>query len=513
MIFKQTSPSTLRIEEPGNFLDLLKQHLEYNNRSVDFEIRKFKKNSSWWMAKLGEDGFKDRLSVFQAERTKSLLFQDDLGYWTYSGLKSFLLDKFPGTVFVNEVHYPSEQLLAWKNKPKHSPRDYQLLAKQKLLEAKHGAVEIGTGLGKTTCACLLIKELGLQTLIMVPSKSIARQFYNEFTNLFGKQNVGLYGDGRKDVGKFITIGIAASLTLIEEGSEAWKHLSSCSVFISDESHLTAAQTLAKVCFGLAKNAPYRFFFSGTQIRGDGLELLLEAITSDIVFKMTVQEGVDAGYLSMPIFRMIKTTSSDCYSSDDAQRMSQHHLFYNNRVNEIAGMIANRSIEDLRRPVVILIEEVEQFSHLLPHLKHAVKFAHGGLTKSNSHLVPKEYHKSDPESFVNDFNQGKFPILIGTSCIGTGTDIQGVGTIIYLQGGKSEVQVKQAIGRGTRGGTKGFVTNPLNGEKKVDFFYYDFDVRLPGDGSSKWGSITHRHAMERAAFYQEVYPTYSEIDIG
>src|SRR5579872_6186503 len=94
---------------------------------------------------------------------------------------------------------------------------------------------------------------------------------------FGQANVGLYGDGRKDVGKLLTVGIDDSLTRIEPGSSAWEFFRNTKVFAADESHLCPAASLMKVCTGLAALAPYRFFFSGTQMRTDGLDLVLEGI--------------------------------------------------------------------------------------------------------------------------------------------------------------------------------------------------------------------------------------------
>ncbi len=89
------------------------------------------------------------------------------------------------------------------------------------------------------------------------------------------------------------------------------------------------------------------------------------------------------------------------------------------------------------------------------------------------------------------NEGKLKLLVGTSCITTGTDIKAVKAIIYLQGGKSEIQVKQCIGRGTR-----------KPEGKLDCYFIDFDVSNI--------DVTHRHAEGRKKIYQDVYPDFEEL---
>jgi len=341
-----------------------------------------------------------------------------------------------------------------------------------------------TGLGKSAIIRNLAKHYGLRTVVMTPSVSIAQQMHKDFQYHFGRKNVGAYFDGTKEYKKLFVIAVAASLARVAADSEAYKYLSQAKVFLADESHLCPAKTLAIVCFGLLRSAPYRFFFSGTQIRGDGADMLLEGITNKIVYTMTVRQGVDQGYLSRPIFHMVQT-NSDSSATGDSNELTRQHLYYNNRVNRIAADIANKSVSLLGHPTLILVEEVEQIKHLMPYLNHATKFAHGGLTAENRKNVPVIYHKSDPKELIAEFNAGKLPILVGTSCIAIGTDIQAVRCMIYLRGGKSEVEVKQSVGR---------VTRLFEGKTECNVF--DFNVtNIPK---------LKKHALARVDIYNDIY---------
>lgn len=486
------SPSIIRLHGYEAKRKELASILTYRNKAVDFELSKFKK-SAWFLEKYGQEAYDEKLAELKAEQYKCLLFEDDNGMYTYSGLAERISNHFNDRV-ENSVVYPPAKLMPWANKPTKQDRDYQSQAHTLLTEEKHAAVEIGTGLGKSFIILKLVKFHGLKTVIMAPSTNIARQLYEELKHAFGSRYVGLVGDGKKEFKKQFVVGIAASLAKCEKGSDTWQHLSQAQVFIADESHMCPASTLANVCFGLVANAPYRYFFSGTQVRNDGATLLLEAITGKIVFRMTVKEGVDQGYLARPIFRMIKVGSLSNYYDPDSNKMTRKHLFYNARVNHIAADIANKSVDLLKHPVLILVDEVEQLSHLLPHLRFEVGFAHGGLTKDNMGKVPEAYHKSDPEQLVKDFNDGKLPILIGTSCIATGTDIRPVKTMIYLRGGTSEIEVKQGVGRCTR-----------RPEGKTFCNVIDFDVEDV--------DVCHRHAEARKALYNEIYGPVEEITYG
>lgn len=483
-----TSPTTLELNDVD--AKTLEPHLVFIDKKMDFEIQKFKQNP-WFLRKYGEEAYIEKLKELQAQRKKSLLFQNEDGsIWTYTGLAKYLSQKFDAPI-ENFVQYPEPEVIPWAKTLDKAPRPYQKQIVERLIQAKHGAVEVGTGLGKSLCLLLLAKHYGLKTVVMTPSVSIAEQIHAEFEKYLGKKYVGAFFGGKKDFKKRFVVAVAASLTKIEEGTEIWQELSSAKVFLADESHLCPASTLAKVCFGLLKDAPYRFFFSGTQMRNDGLGLLLQAITGEIVFTMTVEEGVRQKYLAKPMFRMVSVESESGFNSKDANEMTRKHLYYNDNVNRIAGDITNKTVNLLSRPVLILIEEMEQFSKILPYIKHQVAFAHGGVTKENASKIPAQYHKSDPNALVEAFNRGEFPVLVGTSCVSTGTDIRNCGTIIYLQGGKSEIQVKQAVGRGTR----------LTDTKK-DCFFVDFDVvNVP---------VVHRHAQVRKKIYGDIYPDFQKM---
>lgn len=501
MLITET-PTRLRLVGYEDRRDALEKLLTFRRSSAVFAYEKFKKNK-WAARTMQPEDYRARLEELKEAQQTCLLYEDEDGLWTFTGLKELIANRFMDRESKNLVTYPEPKIIAWDKVPEHTMRPYQREALDKLLEVKHGAVEMGTGVGKSFIILNGVKELALQTVVMAPSVSIASQLYEEFKEAFGKKHVGMVGDGKKDFKKRFVIGIAASLAKIEEGSEMWNHLAKADVFIADESHLTPAEQFEKVCNGLLKNAPYRWFFSGTQLRNDGADLLLKAITGPIVFTMTVREGVDQGYLAKPVFKMIRVTTTDRYISDDAQRMTRKHFLYNKKVNQIAAQMANMAVEYLGHQVVILVDEMEQLTHLLPYLNHEFRFAHGGVTKDNADKIPKEYHESDPKALVKQFNKGEFPILIGTSCINTGTDIQTVETIINLQGGKSPIKFAQSVGRGTRK-TK---LKP----SKTECFFIDFDVRnaLIDD---EYRDVVHRHAMERVAIYNSIYGPVDFMDM-
>lgn len=477
-------------------LDQLRVGLTYTDQKVEYKIQKLKK-ASWIPAEEKQS----ELARLQPLRKVCLLRDGGDHWWTYAGLSPYVSSKLGQTV-ENKVTYPASKLLPWSEIPKFSPYEYQRKAVEALIAGKHCAVQMATGLGKTFIIANVLKSLGLRAVVMTPATQISEQIYDDFVKWFGLKNVGCYFDGKKKLGKLITIANAQSLTRVEEGTSAWEFFQKAEVFCADESHRCPASTLEQVCHGLMAKAPYRFFFSATQTREDGCEILLDAITGPVVYEMTAREGVDGKYLAKPIFHVFDVPSNGDYQSRDVDRMTRHHLLYHPRVAAEVGKLVNTA-HKAGMPCLVLIDEVEQFTKLLPYLRIKPAFAHGTLNEDNRPKVPVEYHDSDPGKLVREFNDGKLPLLVGTSCISTGTDVKAVKFLIYWQGGKSEIQVKQAVGRGTRI-APGKTTCNI-----VDFRPLPPD--MDPDSEKSWAPT--RHADVRISIYNEIYGPVSRIKLA
>jgi len=480
------TPTKLYIDDATpSELKSLQEELTYTDTSVAFELKKFQ-HATWYANKFGPEAYASRLAELQASQKVCLLSRDGSGrHYVNSGLLEALKSKYGCTV-TNKVVYPEPKNIPWAVVPDRTPYPYQIEARDRLLEAKHARVELATGTGKSFCALLLVKALGLKTVIMTPSESISEQLYDDFVLHFGKKYVGKFYKGKKEAGKLFVVGTGQSLTRVEVGTKEWEDLSKCEVFITDESHTIAAQTFCHVALGVMANAPYRFNFSATQIRGDGSGKLLDSLTGHTVLELTVRQGVDGGYLAKPVFFMVPVQSHVDFESADPNEMTRKHFFYSPEVLKRAAAIANQSVAVSGHSVLILIDEVAQFTELLPHLQHEVRFAHGPLADNKS-KVPEKYHDCDNKALVKAFNASEFPILIGTSCISTGTDFKSVKTMIYLRGGKSEVEVRQGVGRTTR------IFKPLN---KTSCNIIDFDVTNI--------RTVHAHALARKRIFEDIY---------
>jgi superfamily II DNA or RNA helicase len=412
----------------------VKRFLTFMDRSVNYQIYKIKNNFRW--ASGDPEGHADRIKQLKEQSVKTLIFKDDFGEYTYSGLVSDLKQRFKWEL-KNEIYYPEPKLIPWDKQPEFELRPYQKEAVEALKAVKHGAVELPTGSGKSACITDLIKNYGLKTLLMTPSRSITEQLYHDLCLRFGKKRVGKFSGTKKEVNKLIVVATGQSLTRLNKESKEYQELSNTEVFIADESHSVPAETFEAVCMGVAAKAPYRFFFSATQLRTDGSEMILKGITGPVVYRKTFKELVSEGYLANPKFRIFRVDSNGNTNRQDVNQETRKQLFENPNVAKLAADIADKSVQGANRKTLIIIDELVQYDLLNNYLKTKHEFICGATPQAKRAEI------------IKDFNEGSLMLLIGTSAISTGVDLKPTSSLIYLQGGMSEIQVKQAIGRGTR----------------------------------------------------------------
>jgi superfamily II DNA or RNA helicase len=306
-----------------------------------------------------------------------------------------------------------------------------------------------------------------------------------FQHYLGPSAIGMVGDGKKKFGKNFMICISDSLTNLEPGTKEYEEISQAQVLLADESHTIPAETLESVCHGVLRDIPYRFFLSGTQTRGDGTEKLLKAIIGKTVYKLSTEDAIKGGYICDHSFKILPVeTSNPTFYSQDALEMKRVHFLNNINIAAFTAKLANAVAESRNESTLVLIDELSQILMLAPFLKVPYALATSaddkltivsvilGVDKTKIKKAMKnkpdileklinsmsdeqkrmydQIKNSDPMDAVEKFNRGEVKVLIGTSCISTGTNIYPTHHTINWQGGTSEIRTKQgAVGRSVR----------------------------------------------------------------
>lgn len=468
-----------RLEGLDDRLEEAADHLRYTDQRAAYAVKRFL-GSDANRRNLSSEDYSAQLAELKGRVKRSLLQREGRDLLVPIGAAAALAVAL-GVPFDAEIARPDPRPIPWHDRPTKALRPYQAAAVDALLAAGHGAVELAPGTGKTLIALHVVKELGLPAVVCSPFGAIVQQTHAEFLAALGPRWVGLYDGSTKDVKRAITVATTQSIHRAR-GAAADFFRSKIVVF-GDEAHTIAADTLQETFLGLLAGAPYRFFGSGSLLRTDGLQPLLDGITGPVVSTMDALQAQAEGWLAPTAVRILEVEHGRPPSSGDPGRATQEVLYASKRVNQVVGALIDRMVA-AGRPVLVMVDELPQFAALRKYVKAEMRFAHASTDAERLQVVPEEHRDVDVLALVRGFNAGEFPVLVGTAAVGTGVDIRATGAGFYLRGNKSEIDVRQAAGRFMR----------LHPGKR-DALVFDVD---PLDGG-----VVHRHTKEREKIWKRI----------
>ena len=184
-------------------------------------------------------------------------------------------------------------------------RDYQEGIVQSCMNKTIGIVEAMTGSGKTICFVALTVKRREPTLILVNTIELANQTIDsflKFTNL-KREDIGFIGDGKFEL-QPVTVGLHQTMAKLPTKTFAVIDERIGQV-IADECHIVAATSYFRTMTNLS--AKYKFGFSATPKRDDGLTQVLHFASGPLIHK--VPKDKLTGILITPVLRRIKTNYS------------------------------------------------------------------------------------------------------------------------------------------------------------------------------------------------------------
>lgn len=447
----------LEIVDPtDDMVEFAKKNLSYTDKAKQYQLKRMAKNP--WMRN------SPAYAALQ-QQVKGQVFNYSGNTLTMpSGFFDLFIKNFSNENYTDLRRETGRKIaLPWVTTP-HQLRPYQSEVVDLLLDPTkyRGIVNFATGLGKTLTAIHFIKRYKRNALIVCPSDSVAKQFYTQCEDAFGKNMVGFYGAGKKKIND-ITIGIAASIT---RNTDEFKK-ANFGVVIFDEIHHIAADTffnIAEAVAGVGKIIG----LTATDYRSDGKDIMITAGCGPVIACRDVKWGIENGYLAEPYFliREVETGGRD-FKDNKIKNYKEHVL--NNLI--LKDIIKNDALNMMNagRSVLILVDEVEHGRELSQQLN--IPFATGNDSKSND--------------YVDNLNKGKIRGLVGTDGrIGEGTDTQNVDVLILANFVASKGPVIQAVGRSLR-----------KTATKIKCIILDY-IPLGSD------QLT-RHAYGRVSYYREI----------
>lgn len=381
------------------------------------------------------EGLTKTLNDYAAHVKKPILIHNNLDKWLH----------YDDTV----LHVPN-QLIG------KTLREYQVEAIEEFLKHKIGVLELCTGAGKTLCAAEIIRRVQRKTLFIVDKIELLRQTKKVFEEALGME-IGIIG-GDEVVLEHVTVATIQSL--VSKKIELCEYLKTIRVVVFDECHHAPASSYRMISQYLP-NTEYRLGLSGTAFRGDGNDMMIEAVTGPVVHRITSKQLIAEGWLQKPQVIFIN------YNMSGAEQTRMNVASHSGLINETPNYnnmykpfisenpIRNTTIINLchqhqGKKILILTRLVEHGQELAELLQC-------------SHLYG-ETSKDERRRMFERFVSGECPTLVSTiSIFGEGVDIPSLDVIINASANKGDIKTIQVLGR---------VIRKLEG--KTEAYYYDFN---------------------------------------
>lgn len=396
------------------------------------------------------------------------------------------------------------------------PYDYQIDACKRIIKMGRSVSEIATSGGKTLimfCVFAYMKSRGLskRSLIIVPSVSLVEQTYEKFIMYSENRtkinfSVQLLGGGNDKFDKKSDIIIATYQTLRDMPEEFFEGIDSV---CCDEAHGTKNISTLK-SLKKCTDANFRYGLSGTtQVHSSdadsytimgALGPLINKLNADFLFSQKVATPVKIkmlylDYLDEDIKQQLSELKKNKMDIDPTKLLTlEKKLIISNpkRFEYIIELIKAQT-----KNTLVLFNNVQDkygnkiYNKLKEELPNDVDifYTDGGTDKKQKEYYRKMMDKTDKQRiFVASF---------GTTS--TGIDISNIHAIIFVESFKSEVIIRQSIGRGIRKG--------LNKEKIVVFdIVDDFCYK-------KYKNYTYKHSEERIKIYEGENFPYKKFSIS
>jgi superfamily II DNA or RNA helicase len=344
---------------------------------------------------------------------------------------------------------------------KLKPRDYQIESAWKIIRFKLSVSEVATSSGKTLIAFIVLSYLKIvhnikKFLMVVPNTNLVIQGTEDFEE-YGLEELEncelqqIHGQNKKKISSGLMIGTFQSLAKLDpefyEGVEA--------VFV-DECHQSSAQSIKKV-ISLCKDSVWRFGLSGTLAnKGSAEYLTIQQFLGPLVMEISPKFLFDNKYAT-PV--SIKIVKMDWLNSEIKEKLST--------LKETKNEIEGNEIFNIEKKLVINSDKRLEFvlNFILKTSRNSLvlfqsvgegygKRLYEGIREKTSsketYYIDGDTEPDKRDIFIKRMEEGTNKIMVASfGTLSTGISIRNVHNIFLTESYKSEVLIKQTLGRGMR----------------------------------------------------------------
>ena len=382
--------------------------------------------------------------------------------------------------------------------PNKMPRDYQIETAWKLIKYRYSISEVATSSGKTLISFMVfayLRQKGLirKFLMIVPSTNLVFQGSEDFED-YGLHKLGskiqqIGGGSKLREGCDVIIGTFQSL--VKQDPEFFEEADL--VFV-DEAHHTNSMSIKKIVAN-CMHSRWRFGLTGTLTkRGTADYLTIQQFLGPLVVEISPSFLFDNNYAT-PV--SIKIVVMYWLEKEYKDKLANLKLNNNNlEGNEVYNLERKLVVESKKR-LNYVVDFISKTSKNSLVLFQSVKDEYGKqiwnlLREKNSEkevfYVDGDTSEGLREEYKSRMASGNNKILIATyGTFSTGISINNLHNIFLVESYKSEVLIKQSLGRGMR---------QMEGKEKVNIIDFVDDFSSP-----KYQNYLLKHSEARIQIYK------------
>ncbi len=304
-----------------------------------------------------------------------------------------------------------------------------------MLTSQRGYIEAPTGTGKTIMGLGALSGIGKTNphLWLCHTKDLMLQT-GKVAERFGF-DVGYVGDGKTQLEQDLTIATRQSFIKVTEPRKF------TSVIIDETHHLTTFNGEYARILDRLYETPIRLGLTATPPPdGTKQSFVLEGYLGPLIERKTMDEWIDTGLLSTARVRVLKSPIN--HGLKDRRKYAD--VYREGVVENIPknSMIARKAKEHIQKgdSVLIMVTQIthgELLERLLKSIDVPCKFIYS-ITEGNAR-----------EEVKQALNLKHLKCVISSTIWREGVNIPELNIIINAGGGKTEIPVLQAVGRGLR----------------------------------------------------------------
>jgi len=378
------------------------------------------------------------------------------------------------------------------------PRDYQVEAAWKIVKYRYSVSEIATSSGKTVISFMIfafLKQKGYirKFLMIVPSTNLVFQGNDDFVD-YGVGELGVriqqIGGGSK-LREDCDLIIGTFQSLVKKDEDFFDGVDA--VFV-DEAHHTNSMSIKKIV-AKCMHSKWRFGLTGTLTkRGSADHLTIQQFLGPVIVEIS-PDFLFKNKHATPV--NIKVVMMDWLDQEIKEKLADLKLNSQNlEGNEVYNLERKLVIESEKR-LKYVVDFISKTSKNSLVLFQSVKDEYGKqiwnrlreITNNKEvFYVDGDTDEKLREEYKERMSTGENKVLVATfGTFSTGISINNLNNIFLVESYKSEILIKQSLGRGMR---------KMDGKDKVNVIDFVDDFSTP-----RYKNYLVKHGEARIQIYK------------